>query len=287
MKIPKLYKYRWFNESLVSMPQTKEQVPQWQQVLYHGLISLNSPETFNDPFDCDLLLDNSFLNQKAAMELYISTISERQNLSEGEKHLLRTAKDWKAAVESVLNISMSSQFGCELMNTVNTIFKTLKQEFRVACFSSTKDSILMWSHYAQNHTGFCIEYDFDKSNLAKHLHCVRYTKVRKLIPGTFADQDNMAANHAIYEATLYKSKEWSYEKEWRCVFNENVFNLPPKKDCYLYFDVHSDISAVYLGAKASETYRAQVCDHYTGTNIKIYQMELHPDCYKLNPKRLL
>ena len=52
-------------------------------------------------------------------------------------------------------------------------------------------------------------------------------------------------------------------------------------------DVHSDISAVYLGAKASETYRAQVCDHYTGTNIKIYQMELHPDCYKLNPKRLL
>ena len=40
MDIPKLYKYRYFNESMVSkngLPNS-EQIPQWQQVLYDGLI---------------------------------------------------------------------------------------------------------------------------------------------------------------------------------------------------------------------------------------------------------
>ena len=48
MDIPKLYKYRYFNESPVSrngLP-NGEKIPQWQQVLYDGLIFPASPETF-------------------------------------------------------------------------------------------------------------------------------------------------------------------------------------------------------------------------------------------------
>jgi len=31
--------------------------------------------------------------------------------------------------------------------------------YLVVCLNEKKDNILMWSHYAKNHTGFCIEYD--------------------------------------------------------------------------------------------------------------------------------
>lgn len=92
MDIPILYKYRDFNEAQVISP-SGEQIPRWQRDLYYGIISPALPEAFNDPYDCDLLVDDSFLLQKAARELYISTLSEKQTLSDGEKELLRTVKD--------------------------------------------------------------------------------------------------------------------------------------------------------------------------------------------------
>ena len=62
MGIPRLYKYRYFNENMVSrngLP-NGEQIPQWHQVLYDGIIIPAAPETFNDPYDCDFLLEDGF-----------------------------------------------------------------------------------------------------------------------------------------------------------------------------------------------------------------------------------
>ena len=42
----------------------------------------------------------------------------------------------------------------------------LIKSIHVACFSETKESILMWSHYADNHKGFCVEYDFKELGIS-------------------------------------------------------------------------------------------------------------------------
>ena len=64
-----------------------------------------------------------------------------------------------------------------LQNGLNDCMSTIKDAVRVVCLSEVYDSMLMWSHYAQNHTGFCIEYDFKESDmLYKHLYPVIYTK---------------------------------------------------------------------------------------------------------------
>lgn len=36
---------------------------------------------------------------------------------------------------------------------------TLKVVSTIACLSESIDSVIMWSHYAQNHEGFALEYD--------------------------------------------------------------------------------------------------------------------------------
>ena len=33
---------------------------------------------------------------------------------------------------------------------------------KICSFSAVNDSILMWGHYAQDHKGFCVEYDLEK-----------------------------------------------------------------------------------------------------------------------------
>ena len=41
---------------------------------------------------------------------------------------------------------------------------------KVCSFSAVNDSLLMWSHYGDNHRGFCIEYDLGTLS-AEHFFC--------------------------------------------------------------------------------------------------------------------
>lgn len=40
--------------------------------------------------------------------------------------------------------------------------ETELQKFGVTCFTENPTDILMWSHYADNHRGVCLSFDFDE-----------------------------------------------------------------------------------------------------------------------------
>jgi hypothetical protein len=53
----------------------------------------------------------------------------------------------------------------------------------MTCMTETNNNNLMWSHYADSHQGFCVEYDFrllkeDPFNISYHLFPVLYRKER-------------------------------------------------------------------------------------------------------------
>lgn len=113
--------------------------------------------------------------------------------------------------------------------------KKINDMFAITCFSEKPDSILMWSHYANKHTGFCVEYDLAKctSLSAKMLlFPVIYTEERATIPMSLinfedpthlkiADLDKFAPDFVI--SLLTKSKIWDYENEWRIIeFQSNL-----------------------------------------------------------------
>ena len=166
MDIPKLYKYRYFNESMVSrngLP-NGEQIPQWQQVLYDGLIFPAPPETFNDPYDCDLLLSDDFLNSRTAREILADTLAQRCPITKNEKDELFNTDNVEKTLQSILWHYFRVRgrgLAKQLINDFYVVLKQARDSLRVACFSETNRSILMWSHYAKNHQGFCIEYDFN------------------------------------------------------------------------------------------------------------------------------
>ncbi len=91
----------------------------------------------------------------------------------------------------------------------------------------------MWSHYASNHRGFCIEFRTDKLTADK-------VKYRKSIP-KIALFDVMAVNietfnkahvvgQKIWEALRVKLKEWRYEEEYRFQLSNAGSNNPIKID---------------------------------------------------------
>ena len=77
----------------------------------------------------------------------------------------------------------------------------LKDAVRVVCLSETYDSMLMWSHYARNHTGYCIEYEFNKDDMYySSLH--HFSTIRTKNPEAFSRGfATLSALHFQYHLT--------------------------------------------------------------------------------------
>lgn len=97
--------------------------------------------------------------------------------------------------------------------------------YRVVCLSEVSNSILMWSHYAESHTGICVEY-----NLAANESLSRW-----ILPVKYLDKPIDVSNLYNLESKYNKEIEvaeiinliskfnvWSYEKEWRIIFLFNI-----------------------------------------------------------------
>lgn len=122
----------------------------------------------------------------------------------------------------------------------------------IICLCADNKNRLMWSHYADNHKGFCIEYDFDLHNLENNfVYPVIYSAMRPKIPWeifiTANNTDNQEVNKNLLPYLLLllltKDEVWSYEREWRI--------LVPSANKVMDIEA-PPISCIYLGALCSE-----------------------------------
>jgi hypothetical protein len=85
---------------------------------------------------------------------------------------------------------------------------SLRTNLGVFCLTEQADNHLMWVNYARSHSGFVLGFKADAQ---------------------FFDQDGRTLRKVVYQSTppvfsaadengcFYKSPDWKYEKEWRCV----------------------------------------------------------------------
>jgi hypothetical protein len=142
----------------------------------------------------------------------------------------------------------------------------LNDSFFIGCLCADYKNRLMWSHYADSHQGFCIEYDFTKASDDSLPLPVIYTDVRPKIPWKAiinnTDQNLMEANRSFMMALLSKDKAWEYEREWRILISSRTgryAKMPP-------------ISCIYLGIQCSEKDRVTVIEMAEKRKIPVRQM---------------
>lgn len=82
----------------------------------------------------------------------------------------------------------------------------------IVCFSPNKDSILMWSHYAQNN-GFVVEFDYSKFSFDHYpIFPIQYVESQYI-----SSLKRYPLEFAELLQTTQKNCCWSYEKEWRMI----------------------------------------------------------------------
>lgn len=197
--------------------------------LVNNTIWLAKPTTFNDPFDCAITLDRQ--KYKQSVMHAVSVAMER-------------AKPEGLKPEHLYDIWPGDQ---EAFEEFRSRLSEMVLKFGICSFSATSNHLLMWSHYANYHRGFCVEYDSREGTLLRQLaQKVNYEdSVPSLTAADFAPPDN---DNAINVLWLTKAKCWSYEEEWRVMTNDgNKIHQAP-----------SAIVSVIFGARMPEQDRVMV-----------------------------
>lgn len=204
---------------------------------------------------------------------------------------------------------------CEINdNELNSIDKLYDLAY-IKSFSEICNDLSMWSRYADEYSGMCVEYDVRKldENVLCHLYPVNYSDerfVKSDLHFTFNElirmkQDRENGNcldscdflENIMALFLSKSKVWEYEKEWRLVFSylqlnadyEKVENERNSDEKILYEYDTKDIdfdcaTKIYLGPKMEKIKKEHLKEIGRELKIDVIELQLSKNKYELVPK---
>lgn len=251
-----LYKYRPLDKS--------EHKNRLQNYLVDSMLWLSSSQSFNDPFDmtCHIVFDGHPRDKRnrvlRLLENQISPMNKAQ----------------KSAKVSELMASPE-----KLIETVRRAYEKNIREAGV--FSLTEDprNILMWSHYASNHTGVCLQFEFvGDVHVLTMAAPVGYSKVYPTINWT--EHTNMQfASKQLGDILTCKHEGWSYEREHRII-------VPSAADNYLSFSPPA-LTGIILGCQMTSEGEAEVRKLLIARSakgfpaIKLYRATRHKERFKL------
>lgn len=166
-------------------------------------------------------------------------------------------------------------------------YKESFRDYRIASLCEDKpeknqyaiQNILMWSHYADAHKGFCIEYCFHRDEckrddfselVVSRLFRINYHDPAKQKPINFTKSDSTNPFTA-QDAFLTKYIDWSYENEVRLL--QYKPNQGALREQYKLSD-KTKIVAIYFGYRCPDTDIQIIKGLLKDTGIKFYKAEV-------------
>ena len=199
---PKLYHYRSFNNEHI-------------KVITQQTIFFSSPEKYNDPFDCKILPNMNLVTPKQYLKYYSKTKKVKFISEEHKRKFEETIQDIYQDVQESHN-DESTRNGMRFFDNAAT---------GILCLSKQFNNILMWGHYSDNHTGFCIGFNTRKLlNEIKELDYFGKVKYSRKYPKIKPTTNEI---HNIKLRYFYKSKDWDYEKEYRLLIKDIKNRVKP------------------------------------------------------------
>jgi len=135
-----------------------------------------------------------------------------------------------AGLFSEMNDPMEGTFisSQELSQDVKDFFKNGKSMLRFCALSPSPYRTLMWSYYAKNHKGYCLEVEVDRFD-EKALIKMHYDNN---IPKDIEPNDE-----SIKRLLCRKFTDWAHEEEWRLFVNDGSKYINDVRIKTIYFGV--------------------------------------------------
>jgi len=239
-----------------------------KKILTDHEIYLASVNQFNDPFDAILPIkynDEDLKSDNLFTKLYSYFKTNHPNWTE------------EYIQNKCYERQMSGDFdnGAYWKSDYTEYQDEITQKSGIFCATTRKDNLLMWSHYANSHQGFCVGLDKEiiQNSTNGAFNKVDYST-------KFPECDFLGDRVLNMMRLLHtKSKDWEYEEEYRLIKFENpsmsnrVYSLPIKA-----------IKEVILGYRMPDNNKDEIVDLVKNKfkHTKIYQSQRDLEEFKLN-----
>ncbi|MDF5775416.1 DUF2971 domain-containing protein [Pseudomonas syringae] len=234
-------------------------------------IRFTQPSALNDPFEFNLLFSEA-----------ISTQQLREHYERADKHELimeaisRLPDDQKALLALLPSeklLQMLEQFNLIIFNSEQIddihkayiapltpklkkeIYEGLNKTIGILSLSATPVSPPMWANYAENSTGFVLEFDTAHSFFnGRRSDKDEFYYLREVI---YADRQPSATMMDMpFDTFVLKSRSWEYEQEWRMLLPLDTackkFTTPSGDDVSLFSVPATSISKIIIGLNTKE-----------------------------------
>lgn len=195
--------------------------------------------------------NGSFLNREldAVKQQYLwcSTFSDLNDPMEGfysPSALLKAKEDYRDIAQAIYQSKIN---------------------FGISALSDTYDNELMWTHYADEYKGICVEYYADRMFNQLPLNCtlarVGYVNQPTRISASFDRSFDEAALRILSQ----KKSSWAYEREWRILGPIGRVNMT---------GFASVVRAIYMGARIPLAHKQRILKAFAGSDVDVWSMTI-------------
>lgn len=273
-------------------------------ILTHKTVRYSSPARFNDPFEFQSGLHFNFdienLQQKVLdriSEYARATKPPEVDAEDSWGRLVLLCRDmhqkdglqtdrWKERLQPAF-----ARLVHEIRDTQTKVLRhweNLLPGIRVFCVSEERDNLLMWAHYAKDHTGAVFEF-LSLPEYDNNLSVARPIEYVSQPPPFFTEEEWLADllavkkidfKHLSRRYAYFKSEHWSYEREWRV-----WYPLIPAPEGDYTDTALSDIEvpALYIGCRAEPIFvdEAVRLARASFPSIKVYRATRRRESFSL------
>ena len=285
------------------------------QALENNTVYMQSPFNFDDIFDSDITIDYYLYIKQRLIEYAkrmgikiliecdikeimnivvkrISSLSDQNQL----KLLFNKKGDNIFELENELfvksfqlNYLKSKNIELSILETLNQKYNSyvnvLKDLFRIACFTTSPYSQLMWGGlYGNFHKGFCVEYtvlptDGEYNHLFQNIFPLIYCKNRTDISEELIKMKGKEITptdmwNIYFNGVLRKNIDWVFQNEWRLL-------LPYSKESQDFNVKFYPITKVYLGNRMNSKNRKQIIEICNRKNIPYVGVKKNPSRFEM------
>lgn len=179
-------------------------IPRTRDIIVENRLFLSSPDDFNDPFDmqCQVIA-------KASKD------KKRQRITElVDRNMPLYSREAKQRHINILCLKSNA----ELAKYAQVSFNRIMGTAGVCAFADNAKHTLMWSHYADDHKGICLQFDIARDpRMFLQAISVDYEEEYPIVNWLSLDtSDN------LMRVIFRKSPAWAYEEERRIMIPDRA-----------------------------------------------------------------
>lgn len=259
--------------------QEKDDANRTKKNIQGSKLYFNTVKNFNDPFDSSPSYNVS---------------------SESRKSLInRFEKETRGKYGNGARNIPASAFNKIFKSTDYNKFSNAKRG--ITCFSRDNANILMWSHYADKHSGVCLGFDIDEQDEhlekffdeSKNRHLFPHGRACRLLPIEYVSFDKRPSidisdeeDSCLMKILTYKSDLWKYEQEVRIIVHSYDQMFFPRTLYYRPNCLKEIICGANMTLKTFIRLKNFVEKLPTANNISIFVATLSETSYELTIKKL-